>query len=274
MRTARPSSSTRPTRPAERKLRPVHPNVGIRSEYRKRIESLVAQMARSYFYWVKAAYRATPPVLAQDSPARDLNAAIAAMGTRWEKQFDEAAPKLAAWFAQRAEKRSSAALRRILRDGGFSVKFQQTKAMKDVVDATIAENVGLIKSIGQQYHNEIQGLVMRSVSVGRDLYPLTVELQKRYGVTQRRAAFIARDQNDKATSAMVRVRHQELGITEAIWRHSHGGVPRPTHLANDGKRYEIAKGWFDPDPKVRRYIQPGELINCKCLAHPVVKGFS
>jgi uncharacterized protein with gpF-like domain len=74
---------------------------------------------------------------------------------------------------------------------------------------------------------------------------------------------------------MNRARQEELGITEAVWLHSHAGKkPRPTHLANHGKRYNVAEGWFDPDPKVRKHIWPGELINCRCVSKSVVKGFS
>jgi uncharacterized protein with gpF-like domain len=89
------------------------------------------------------------------------------------------------------------------------------------------------------------------------------------------AALIARDQNNKATAVFVRVRQKQAGITKAMWLHSHGGKePRKTHLANDGKLYDPAKGWFDPDPKVRRHIYPGELINCRCSSITVVPGFS
>ena len=42
-----------------------------------------------------------------------------------------------------------------------------------------------------------------------------------------------------------------MGVDEALWLHSHAGKePRPTHLANDGKRYKISEGWYDPDPRV------------------------
>ena len=42
---------------------------------------------------------------------------------------------------------------------------------------------------------------------------------------------------------------------------------------NDGKEYDIKTGWFDPDPKVRKHIRPGELIHCRCLVTPVLPGF-
>jgi putative phage head protein len=41
-------------------------------------------------------------------------------------------------------------------------------------------------------------------------------LRKDYGISERRAAFIARDQTNKAKAAIEKARRQELGITEAI----------------------------------------------------------
>jgi SPP1 gp7 family putative phage head morphogenesis protein len=210
-----------------------------------------------------------------ETSARDLEREIARLGDRWNEQFARAAPKLAEWFLQSTKTRSDKVLAKILRDGGFSVKFQTTKAMRDAMQATLAEQVGLIKSIPQQYLTQVQTMVMQSVKAGHDVGALAKQIEKQYGVTKRRAQLIARDQNNKATATMTRVRQIELGIEEAIWSHSHGGrKPRPTHLANDGKRYRIADGWRDPDPKVNRRIWPGELINCRCVARAVVKGFS
>ena len=260
----------------ERILRPVHPNIGISAAYRRRLEALIAEMQASYLYWLKAQYRETPPAMAADAtPAKELERELKKLGKRWRERIDEGAPKLAKWFLKAASKRSDDALRKILRDAGFSVKFAMTKSMRDVMTATLADNVSLIKSIGSQYHTEVEGLVMRSVTAGRDLASLTDELEKRYGVTRRRAALISRDQNNKATASMTRARQRDIGIEEAVWLHSHGGKePRPTHLANSGKRYRVSEGLFDPDPKVQRRIWPGELISCRCVSRPVVKGFS
>jgi SPP1 gp7 family putative phage head morphogenesis protein len=264
------------TRRGEKILRPVWPNVGIEVDYRRHLYALIRQMQASYLYWLRAQYRQTPPQMAQDAtPATELQRELKKLGVRWEKQFAEAAPKLAAYFAKSAANRSDAVLRKILKDGGWTVRFQMTASMRDILDATIANNVSLIKSIATEYHTQVEGLVMRSVTAGRDLSFLTDELEKRYGVTRRRAALIARTQNNMATASMQRVRQIEAGIQSAIWMHSHAGKdPRKTHLRNDGKRYNIETGWFDPDPKVRRHIWPSELINCRCQSKPIVKGFS
>jgi len=209
------------------------------------------------------------------TPATALNDSLGDLGAKWTARFDEAAPKLARWFAQSSSRQSQAVLKKILRDAGVSVKFQLTPTVRDIFDATVAENVGLIKSIASQYHTEVQGMVMRSVTSGRDLASLTDDLEKRFRITRNRAKFIALDQNNKATAVITRARQKEVGIEEAIWLHSHGGKePRKTHLANSGKRYKVSEGWYDPDPRVRRHIFPGELINCRCVSRPIVKGFS
>jgi hypothetical protein len=209
--------------------------------------------------------------------AEAITEAFAKIAKRWQKRFDEAAPKLARWFAQKASRRSDATLQRILRDGGFSVKFTMTPAAADIIDAAVAENVALIKSIPSQYLTQVEGAVMRSVRQGRDLGPLAKELRAQYGVTKRRAALIARDQNAKATADMTRARQVEKGY-KAIWRHSHAGkTPRPSHVANDGKTYDPARGWWDPHEK--KLIWPGTLINCFPasteiqFAHRVEKAF-
>lgn len=257
-------------------LPPVRPNVGIERDYRKKLLALVDEMARSTSYWLKAAYRKDPPVLAQDAtPAAELDAAIQRMTDRWNRRFDDGARELAAYFARSVYRRSDAALAAILKKAGFTVKFTMTPAMRDVLRATVEQNVSLIKSIPREFHTQVQGIVMRSVQSGRDLATLSRDLQDRYKITRKRAAFISLDQSNKATSALQRVRQTELGIEHGIWQHSHAGrEPRPTHLANDEQVFDIKTGWFDPDPRVRERIWPGVLPRCRCTWRAVIKGFS
>lgn len=264
-------------KPNVKTLSAVRPNAGIRAAYQRKMKALVDEMATSYEHWLRAAYRKNEPHMAQDDmlPARALERMLQRMGRHWMKRFEAAARPLANYFLQSVKTRSEKTLRKILRDAGISVKFSLTPELRDIVAAGVTENVGLIKSIPQAYHTQVEGLVMRSVAAGRDLSELTTELRSRYGVTQRRAELIARDQNNKATSLIQRERQMSVGINEGLWMHSHAGKkPRPTHLANDRKTFVLAEGWFDPDPKVHKHIWPGELIHCRCTWKPIVKGFT
>ncbi len=259
-------------------LAPVRPNLGIEIAYRKRLDAAIEAMQVSLMWWIGAAYRANEPellALAQDaSPARTLLEVIRRLVARWQGRFDTLADELAAWFATQAKSRSDAALKASLRKAGFTVRFHMTRPVNDAYQAVIGENVGLIRSIAQEHLSAVEGHVMRSVQVGRNLGSLASALETQFGVTKRRAALIARDQNNKATAVISRVRQQELGIVENVWMHSGGGrEPRPTHVraGREKIRYRIAEGWLDP--AINKRIWPGTEINCRCVSRPVIPGF-
>jgi SPP1 gp7 family putative phage head morphogenesis protein len=256
-----------------RTIAAVQPNAGIRAAYRKKLLRLVDEMIVSYEHWLLASYRRNPPAMAQDAtPSKELERALKQLARRWEKNFTEMAWKMGGWFAQSIEKRSRAALMTMMKKAGWTVRFTMTPQMRDVSSAIVTENVGLIKSIPQQFHTQIEGMVMRSVARGRDLGTLRKDLQKTFHTTRKRAELIARDQNNKATNQLARVRQLEMGITQAVWMHSAAGkTPRPTHVANNGKVFDLSTGWYDPAEK--KHILPGELINCRCVSRPIVKGF-
>ncbi|WP_413194559.1 phage minor head protein [Pararobbsia alpina] len=146
---------------------------------------------------------------------------------------------------------------------------KDTLITNNVLQASVAENVSLIKSIQEQYFTQVEGLVMRSITAGRDLKTLTDELEQRYCIARRRAKFIANDQNNKATAQMARVRQQSLGCKKARWRHTGGGKhPRESHVAADGKIFDLNKGLYIDG----KWIFPGELPNCGCIGEPIIPG--
>lgn len=259
-------------------LSPIRPAAPTRIKYQKRLDALIEEMARSFIYWLRAEYRADTPAtveLAQDASAsRLLQAAFDKLQTRWLRRFDELAPKMAEWFVAGSKARVDGTMQRDLRQAGFTVKFKMTKAMRDAYNAVIDENVGLIKSIAEQHMTGVRTALMQSVQNGRDLAYLTEQLEKRIGITKRRAAFIARDQNNKATAVMVRTRALELGVTKARWVHSAGGKqPRPEHVKAGRERleFDLAKGHdFNNGEGI---VWPGTAINCRCVAVPIVPGF-
>ncbi len=253
-------------------LRAIHANSGVRAKYQDALFALIEEMQSSVEYWLSATYKASPPrmaaLVAQDaSPAKEINKRLRAIAKRWLKRFDEAAPKIAEAYVTRAFKASDSAFRMALKDAGFAIKFNVTPAMRDAFNASLAENVGLIRSIPEEYLLKVGGIVNRAYLAGRDLQTMTKQIRKLYPVTKDRAELIARDQSNKANAVVIRTRQLQLGLTEAIWMHSHGGkVPRPDHVAANGKRYKIAEGCLISG----EYIQPGEKINCRCTSRAII----
>jgi SPP1 gp7 family putative phage head morphogenesis protein len=256
--------------PKPKIARAVWPNAAIRQRYRRRISELIREMADSVEYWIEAKRKADPPEMAQDAlPSEHMREEVQRLYEQWMKRFDEAAPKMADSFVSGSFSAANAAMRQALRDAGWSIKFTLTPAMRDAFAASLAENVGLIKSIPSQYFQEIEGIVMRNYAAGRDLKSMAAEIRGRYHVAANRAVLISRDQSNKANAVVQRARQQELGITEAIWLHSHAGKePRPTHVAMNGKRYLVGQGMYDSS--VQKWIFPGELIGCRCVGRSVL----
>ena len=129
---------------------------------------------------------------------------------------------------------------------GFAVEFHLTPAQEEAMTATVAQNVSLIRSIPEQHLKNVEEAVMRSVQTGRDVGGLMSELREVYGVTKRRASLIAR-------SRIERPPQRSCGSDNASWASARlsGDIDRrqrarPTHLANNGKRYDVERGWLDP----------------------------
>jgi len=259
----------------EKVLRPVHPNVGIEMEYRRRLLLAIGQMHTAVLGRVSSDYQREPPPIAQDDRVESFLHMLRQQFGRWMARFDAMAQELAAYFAQTTAQRSDAVLRSILKKGGMSVEWHPTPAQQEILHSTIAQNVALIRSIPARYLDQVEQAVLRSVQTGRDLKQLQGDIQRQFGVAKYRAALIARDQSNKATAALTRVRQVEVGVTEAVWLHSGGGKhPRPSHVkaGRDRVRYDVRKGWFDPHE--HEWVLPGQLINCRCVSRSVIKGFS
>lgn len=246
----------------------IRASAALKKAYYRKLMKLIDDMSSSVKWWLEAEYkRQESQILAADSATGEINAALQTLFSRWSKNFDKAARDIATWFVNESGKHSNRNLQKTLIDAGFTVKLKLTAAQRVKLEALVLENVNLIKSIERIYFTQLTTLTMESVSRGRDLGYLREEIEKRYGVARDRAVLIARDQNNKATSIITHAKYEELGITQAVWKHNSGAkTPRASHLAADDKVYDIQKGMFIDG----KHIFPGEEINCGCTSVPII----
>jgi uncharacterized protein with gpF-like domain len=244
--------------------------------YERQMLALIGEMSASIEYWLQAQYRDTPPALAamDATPSKVMLARFRALAKKWQKHFEQQAPKIADAYLKGSFKATDSAMRMALKDTGIAVKFKMTPAMRDAFNATLEENVGLIKSIPQRYLSQVEGIVTRSYASGRDLETMVKEIRALYPKAQNSAVLIARDQSNKANSVVENARRLEIGITQALWLHSGGGKhPRASHVRAAGQIYNIRKGCPIRNEKGQiEYIQPGQKINCRCVSRSVIPG--
>lgn len=132
------------------------------------------------------------------------------------------------------------------------------------LEAVLAENVSLIRSLNDQMRNGISGAVFRGLTNRSPARDVAREIRKLTGIGTRRAELIAADQLQKLTARLDQERQQQVGVRKFQWAHSRKRYPRPEHVARDGKVF----AWSS---KVGRTDPPGRAIRCGCRARPVVE---
>jgi uncharacterized protein with gpF-like domain len=253
---------------------PVFPSAAIQVAYQSDLRAtIIKPMADDLLRTLRAAWKDDGTIAQDARPSPDkLRIVMERWGRKWTARLETLAEKMARQFADANRTYTDNALKKSFREAGLTIQWRPTKRMIDGYAAVVYENVQLIKSIPQKFLTDVQSDVWQSATKGADMAALTEKLRESYGVTWRRAALISRDQTAKAKAVFEAARRDELGIKQAIWMHSHAGrEPRPTHVAMNGKRYDVTKGMYDKDEG--EWIQPGELINCKCVSKAVIPGF-
>lgn len=268
----------RPSKDKPVTVRAIHANAGVEAWYRAQLEAIVDGMYKSVSRHVLAAYAnlCDSPEMAHDAaprnPALLVRSALRKWGGLWTRRLDDLSLDLSQKFAKKNFNVTQTQMKTAFAEAGFTVQFKPTPASVTAYHAVAAEQVNLIRSIPAQFLKDIESQVWQMVMKGGDQHTLAKNLQTVHGVTKRRAATIARDQNNKAKAVIEQTRRTEIGITHAIWMHSAGGkVPRRTHVAMDAKPYVIAQGMYDSDEQ--EYVLPGQLINCRCTSKAVIPAF-
>jgi SPP1 gp7 family putative phage head morphogenesis protein len=133
----------------------------------------------------------------------------------------------------------------------------------------VADNVGLISTIDQRYFADVEDVITKGYRAGTSTKTITAELSDRYGVSQSRAKFIARDQVAKLNGKLTETKQTKLGIREYTWSTSHDERVRPDHRALDRRVFQ----WTDPpvvNRKTGQRANPGGDYQCRCVAIPVL----
>jgi SPP1 gp7 family putative phage head morphogenesis protein len=140
-------------------------------------------------------------------------------------------------------------------------------AAADETDATqrawARRNAELITSVEERHLDDVAAAVTEAVEKGRSTRDLARDIEERFGISQRRAALVARDQVGTLNSQITQERQTDLGIDRYRWSTAGDGRVRDAHRAIDGDVFTWASGHPTEG-------HPGEPINCRCVAIPVV----
>lgn len=148
---------------------------------------------------------------------------------------------------------------------GVDVFVSDTRLLP-LIEAFTDANVGLIRNIGDQLANRVEGAVMSAVQNGRLWPDLARDLEKYYGFSEERARLIARDQVLTLAADIDQARQREMGIKRFVWRSVEDSRVREEHEEFNGNTYS-----YDDPPlnKDGEPVLPGDEPLCRCRAEGV-----
>ena len=211
-----------------------------------------------------------------DSWSDDVMALFTSLKFKWSSPaFLGASKDIASIFVKAMNTQNSRRFSRSVKTIGVTGIdiFGDSPKLQDILSASIADNTRLITTIPSQYLDQVQSIVMSNMRSGLRPSAIVKQLSEQFGISQRRAALIARDQTSKANGELSKQRQEDTGFKFFKWQTSDDVRVRDTHEKLENQDIGFGKGvykWDNP-PKNDKGVQiiPGSEINCRCVAIPV-----
>lgn len=248
--------------------------IGI--QYNAKLQRLVKQIKADIAKEVVPLVRQLAPEYTQDAVATTdawsdlISNAMSFLFSKWQNERVSAgASRIAGEFVQSSLKKSE---RDLKKSAGIDV-FSGNSVLQDYLKASAQQNAQLIKSIPAKYLEEVQTLVMANMRSGMRPGYIEKALQEQFGVTQRRARFIARDQAGKIQGELAEKQQRGVGFEYFGWEDSDDERVRHWHhdLATRVTAYGVGVYRWDNLPLGPKGtpIKPGSDYACRCIPRPV-----
>ena len=256
---------------------PLKPSHNAEQLYRVTLQKAIERMRKDYERELKKQLKPTAKAAMDANLGTQLGFMFGGLEDKWGKFFGKLSRKLAGRVVNRINQTSKRNLDASLKElsGGLTIKTpKMPAAMLSELQAATRVNIGLIKSIQSQYHEKVFQAVMNNVGDAESIKGAAEKLvSKTYFIGEtvsERAAFIARDQTSKLTTATNASRMKSAGVTRFRWRHSGGSYdPRKLHLGYDGQEFDIDNPPIIDERTGERGL-PGQAINCRCYMVPII----
>lgn len=172
-----------------------------------------------------------------------------------DRQLREAADRVNAFSGRQTAEALRGPYSRVLE--------QSSTAVREQVSSWVRENAALVRTVPERHRERLQRGVERAWREGWTPERLSAWITSNTRTAQADADRIARDQIGKLNGRLARERQKEAGVRQYIWGPTSSANPRELHEGYRGGTFS----WDDPPEGGH----PGELINCSCVAIPVVR---
>lgn len=144
---------------------------------------------------------------------------------------------------------------------------QNDRGIQEFLLARAKENAQLISNIPQKQVAQIESGLLNAVSSGLRVEEISKFIDDKFEDMASNASTIARTETGKIVSSLTEYRQRSLGVDQYRWATVGDDRVRPSHRALDGQIFS----WDDPPVVDGEAVNPGQAINCRCLALPVIE---
>lgn len=264
-------------------LPPIEGRLSTEREYYAALRSMLSEMAKETRESIIPAYqsertqkRATPALRLDADPSwfNRLSALMLALTRTAQNTVNDI-------LALEAIRHTDTFIEVARRTLGINLRsVVQQEDLGDYLQAAAARNASLIKGLADDTLKGIQLVVYNNSIAGNSVATLRAELQKQFGISDRRARLIARDQSAKMTGELNKLRQEQAGVTEYIFSTSRDERVRANHTAMEGRtcKWGDASVYRADDGSWRSrsgiggvQLHPGADISCRCVGRGVVR---
>ncbi|WP_304403930.1 minor capsid protein [Helicobacter rodentium] len=227
-------------------------------EFFKRLRALSNTIDLSMQYWLLLAAK-------RKYTAKQLNKQIERLSNYWDKKAKEKAEPIAKAFAKGINGFLNVKLRK--QAEGISLK-EKTRLLQNEFNAAIERNTALIKSIPREIIERYRSEILNNVS-NLNQEALIKAFKSFSNISKNRVRFIARDQTQKAITALQNAKAQQLGYNYYIWHTAKDSRVSDEHKRLEGRIYSYA----NPTAIIDSYGNVGHCSqrpNCRSYPEPIM----
>lgn len=156
---------------------------------------------------------------------------------------------------------------------GLLISPRLSSEAKKQISEKYSDNLNLyIKDFKAKQVASLRKQVEQHVFAGNRNKSLAKELKASYGVTERKAKFLARQETQLLVAQLKETRYKDAGVDEYEWQCVKGTAAHPVrhmHEQLNGKRFRFsAPPITNPQGE---HNNPGTDYNCRCAARPIIK---
>lgn len=159
---------------------------------------------------------------------------------------------------------------------GIGVPAEFTPTMRKQLNEQLTQSLELsVKDFTQEMVSDLRQLVEENALKGMRTDRLARIIEARFGVTKRKAEFLADQETGLLMAKYRQARYADLGSQEYVWMCTLGpdGKPdarvRPDHAALNGRRFAYSSPPV-VDRATGRRCNPGEDFRCRCVPKAII----